>query len=76
MNNKLETIVNKLGVIIGLILLFAVIIALSSCGLTNNLSAEEQQRRRTIDYEATKLWNEYTSKHDSLMIEYYKKDKK
>lgn len=64
------------GPTIGIILLLTTcILLLSSCSLTGKLSSEELDRRRLIDYEVNKLWNEYASKRDSLMIEYYKKDK-
>tara|TARA_R100000655_G_scaffold77975_1_gene117369 strand:+ start:1054 stop:1371 length:318 start_codon:yes stop_codon:yes gene_type:complete len=73
---KIDKILSFIGASVGLFLLLAILSALlSSCSLTGKLSSEELDRRRLIDYEVNKLWNEYTSKHDSLMIEYYKKDK-
>ena len=74
--SKLDKVASYIGASVGLMLLLAILSALlSSCSLTGKLSSEELDRRRLIDYEVNKLWNEYTSKHDSLMIEYYKKDK-
>jgi hypothetical protein len=45
---------------------------LSSCGMMNKLSDEQLHQRNKIDYEMTKIWNEYQVKNDSLLIEYYK----
>ena len=49
------------------------VLILSSCGMMNNLTDEQLSHRNKIDYEATKLRNEYQYKIDSLYIEYYKK---
>ena len=49
------------------------LLILSSCGIMNNLTDEQLSHRNKIDYEASKLWNEYQYKVDSLYIEYYKK---
>jgi len=55
-----------------LVIILSVLI-LSSCGMMNNLTDEQLAHRNKIDYEASKLWNEYQYKVDSLYIEYYKK---
>ncbi len=54
------------------IIIFSAIITLSSCGMMNKLSDEQLHQRNKIDYEMSKLWNEYQVKNDSLLIEYYK----
>jgi uncharacterized protein YceK len=47
-------------------------ILFSGCGMMNKLSDEQLHQRNKIDYEMTKIWNEYQVKNDSLLIEYYK----
>ena len=59
-----EWILNKIGLLIGLILAASVIFALSSCTIT------ERQAER--DYELEKLYLQYSFKRDSIIIEYNK----
>lgn len=54
------------------IVILSAILTLSSCGMMNKLSDEQLHQRNKIDYEMSKLWNEYQVKNDSLLIEYYK----
>ncbi len=54
------------------ILVVWITLMMSSCGMMNKLTDDQQHQRSKIDYEMNKLWNEYQVKNDSLLIEYYK----
>lgn len=44
----------------------------SSCGLSHKLTDEQKHQRIRIDHELNKLYNDFSHKQDSLLIEYYK----
>jgi hypothetical protein len=68
-----EQVLNKLGIAIGTMIIIMIIFALTSCGLTTQLTDTQLEHRNKIQYEIDKVWSEYSYKTDSLWIEYHKK---
>lgn len=62
-----ERVLNRIGIIIGIAMLIAVVSGLSSCG---SLRITEQDK--ITNYEIDKLWLEYNYKRDSILIEHNK----
>ena len=62
-----EDILNRIGVIIGIILLIFIVCSLSSCSVT--------EKQAQMEYEIDKLWLDYSYKRDSIIIEYNKPNK-
>jgi hypothetical protein len=54
------------------ILVVWITLMMSSCGMMNKLTDEQLHQKSKLDYEMSKLWNEYQIKNDSLLIQYYK----
>ena len=71
--NKMEKVVDRIGVIIGITMITMVIMAMSSCGVNRGLTNEQVERRNNIDYQLDKLYLEYNYQRDSLIMEFYKK---
>ncbi len=44
------------------------VLFLTSCSM-NKLTIEQHQQLNNLDYELSKVWNEYERKSDSLLIE-------
>jgi len=54
-------------------LLFLLIICLGSCSVMQDSFTHEQRLERArLEFEISKLYNEYNYISDSLMVEYYK----
>tara|TARA_R100001463_G_scaffold47404_2_gene96280 strand:- start:1181 stop:1477 length:297 start_codon:yes stop_codon:yes gene_type:complete len=62
-----DYVLNRIGIIIGLSMLLAVIMALSSCG-----TFKMTEKEKKVNYELDKLYLDYSYKRDSIIIEYNK----
>ena len=69
--NKMEKVVDRIGVIIGITMITMVIMAMSSCGINKGLTNEQVDQRNKIDYELNKVYLEYNYQRDSLIMEFY-----
>ena len=69
--NKMEKVVDRIGVIIGITMITMVIMAMSSCGINKGLTNEQVDQRNKIDYELDKIYLEYSYQRDSLIMEFY-----
>ncbi len=54
------------------ILVVWITLMMSSCGIAHKLTDEQKHQRIRIDHELNKLYNDFSHKQDSLLIEYYK----
>ena len=62
-----ESILNRIGVIIGIAMLVAIVLGLTSCG-----SLRMTEKDKQVNYEIEKLYIKYTYQRDSILIENYK----
>jgi hypothetical protein len=60
-----ERVLNRLGLILGLVLLGFVLFSLVSCSMT--------EKQVQMEYEIDKLYNKYSYERDSIIIEYNNK---
>jgi len=56
-------------------ILLTIIVMMSSCGISNQLTDAQLEKRNKINYELDKLWIEYEYKSDSLWLELKRNEK-
>ena len=47
------------------------VLTTTSCGMFTTLTEEQVKKRNKIEYQIDKAYLKYTTKRDSLMLEYY-----
>ena len=60
-----ERVLNRIGVILGIVLLCSILFSLTSCSMT--------EKQVQMEYEIDKLYNKYSYERDSIIIEYNNK---